>query len=83
VALAFLLLPMAGIKPIRRRLRKLPGLPAMLAAAGLSLGAMVCLSGCGSNGFFNQAAQSYTVVVTATDTVTNAHTSANVTLTVQ
>jgi hypothetical protein len=44
---------------------------------------MVCLSGCGSNGFFNQAAQSYTVVVTATDTVTNAHTSANVTLTVQ
>jgi hypothetical protein len=83
VALAFLLLPMAGIKPIRRRLRKMPGLPVMLAAAALSLGAMVCLSGCGSNGFFNQAAQSYTVVVTATDTVTNAHTSANVTLTVQ
>jgi hypothetical protein len=83
VALAFLLLPMAGIKPIRRRLRKLPGLPVMLAAAALSLGAMVCLSGCGSNGFFNQSAQSYTVVVTATDTVTNAHTSANVTLTVQ
>jgi Subtilase family len=84
MALAFLLLPMAGIKPLRRRLGKMPGLPVMLAAAALSLGAMVCFSGCGSNGgFFNQAAQSYTVVVTATDTVTNAHTSANVTLTVQ
>jgi hypothetical protein len=84
MALAFLLLPMAGIKPIRRRLRKMPGLPVILAAAALSLGAMVCLSGCGSNGgFFNQAAQSYTVAVTATDTVTNAHTSANVTLTLQ
>jgi sugar lactone lactonase YvrE len=84
VALAFLLLPMAGIKALRRRLQKMPGLPVMLAAAALSLGAMVCLSGCGSSGgFFNQATQSYTVVVTATDTVTNAHTSANVTLTVQ
>jgi hypothetical protein len=83
MTLAFLLLPMAGIKPIRRRLRKMPGLPVMLAAAALSLGAMVCLSGCSSGGFFNQAAMSYTVVVTATDTVTNTHTSANVTLTVQ
>lgn len=84
MALEFLLLPMAGIKPIRRRLRKMPGLLMMLAAAALSLGAMACLSSCGSNGgFFNQAAQSYDVVVTATDTVTRAHASANVTLTVQ
>jgi hypothetical protein len=83
-ALAFLLLPMAGAKPVRRRLRKMPGLLVMLAAAALSLGAIACLSGCGSNGgFFNQAAQSYDVVVTATDTVTSAHASANVTLTVQ
>jgi hypothetical protein len=45
---------------------------------------LACLSGCGSNGgFFNQAAKSYSVVVTATDTVTSAHASANVTLTVQ
>jgi hypothetical protein len=44
-----LLLPIAGIKPVRRRLRKLPGLPLVLAAAGLSLGVLVCLSGC-SNG---------------------------------
>jgi Bacterial Ig-like domain (group 3) len=83
MALAFLLLPMTDIKPIQKRLRKIPGLSVMLAAAALSLGAMVCLSGCGSNGFFDQAPRSYGVVVTATDTVTNAHTSANVTLTVQ
>jgi hypothetical protein len=85
VALAFLLLPIAGIKPVRKRLGKLPGLPVGLAAAALSLGAMVCLSGCGSSGvgFFNQAPKSYPVVVTATSTVTGAHSSTNVTLTVQ
>jgi len=83
MALALLLLPMAGIKPIQKRLRKIPGLSVMLAAAALSLGAMVCLSGCGSNGLFDQAPRSYIVVVTATDTVTNDRTSANVTLTVQ
>jgi hypothetical protein len=85
MALAFLLLPMAGIKPVRRRLRKLPGLPVLLATVALSLGTMVCLSGCGSSGvgFFNQAPKSYTVVVTATDMVTGAHSSTDVTLTVQ
>ncbi len=83
IALAFLLLPVAGIKPVRRRLRSAPGLPAVLAVAALALGAMVCLSGCSSNGFFNQAATRYTVVVTATDAVTGAHSSTNVTLTVQ
>ena len=83
MALALLLLPMAGFKPVRRRLRKLPGLPVVLAAATLALGAMVCLSGCSSNGFFNQPATQYTVVVTATDVVTGAHSSTNVTLTVQ
>jgi hypothetical protein len=80
MALALLLLPMAGIKPVRRRLRKLPGLPVV---AALALGAMVCLSGCSSNGFFNQAVTHYTVVVTATDVVTGANSSTNVTLTVQ
>jgi hypothetical protein len=35
MALSLLLLPMAGIKPVRRRLRKLPGLPVVLAAAVL------------------------------------------------
>jgi hypothetical protein len=80
MALALLLLPMAGIKPVRRRLRKLPGLPVV---AVLALGAMVGLSGCSSNGFFNQAVTHYTVVVTATDVVTGANSSTNVTLTVQ
>jgi hypothetical protein len=85
MALAFLLLPMAGVKPVRRRLRRLPSLPVVLAAVALSLGAMVCLSGCGSSGvgFFNQAPKSYTMVVTATDTVTGAYSSTNVTLNVQ
>jgi hypothetical protein len=83
MALAFLLLPIAGIKRVRRRLRTMPGLPVMLAAAALSLGTIVCLNGCSSNGFFNQAITHYTVVVTATDTVTGAHSSTNVTLTVQ
>jgi hypothetical protein len=49
----------------------------------LALGAMVGLSGCSSNGFFNQAVTHYTVVVTATDVVTGANSSTNVTLTVQ
>jgi hypothetical protein len=84
MALALLLLPMAGIKPVRRRLRKMPGLPVVVAAVALSWGAMVCLSGCGRGiGFFNQAPESYTVVITATDTVTGAHSSTNVTLNVQ
>ena len=52
------------------------GLLVMLAAAALSLGAMVCLGGCGSNGLLDQAPRSYNVVVTATDTITNARTSA-------
>jgi hypothetical protein len=83
MALALLLLPMAGIKPVRRRLRNLAGLSMVLVAA-LSMGALVCLSGCGSgSGFFNQAPTHYTVAVTATDTVTGAHSSTNVTLNVQ
>jgi hypothetical protein len=82
MALAFLLLPVAGIKPVRRRLRKMPGLPVVLAAAALSLGAMVCLSGCGSSGF-TQGSKSYTVAVIATDAVTGAHSSISVTLTVE
>jgi NHL repeat len=83
MALALLLLPMAGLKRMRRRLWKLQCLPVVLAVAALSLGAMACLSGCSSNGFFNQAPAQYTVMVTATDTVTGAHSSTNVTLTVQ
>jgi hypothetical protein len=81
VALGFLLLPMAGMNIVRRRLRHMPRLMIALALV-LSLGALLGLSGCGGNGA-NQTAKSYTVVVTATDVTTGAHTSANVTLIVQ
>jgi hypothetical protein len=83
MTLALLLLPMAGINRIRRRLWKLQCLLVVLAVGALSLGAMACLSGCSTNGFFSQAPTQYTVLVTETDTVTGAHSSANVTLTVQ
>ncbi len=84
VALGLLLLPLAGMKRVRRRLRQMPRLPVLLAVVALSLGAMVGLSGCGtSGGFFNQGAKSYSVVVTAKDAVTGVQNSTNVTLTVQ
>jgi hypothetical protein len=44
---------------------------------------MACLSGCSSNGFFNQVPAQYTVAATETDTVTGEHSSTNVTLNVQ
>jgi hypothetical protein len=83
VALGFLLLPLAGMKSVRRRLRQMPRLTVALAVMVLSLGALLGLSGCGGNGSSNQTAKSYTVAVTATDVTTGAHSSANVTLNVQ
>jgi hypothetical protein len=80
VTLGFLLLPLAG----RKRLRQMPRLLVVLFAMAVSMGAVLGLSGCGSDaGFFNQPAQSYTVTVIATDLTTNATVSTNVTLTVQ
>jgi hypothetical protein len=79
IALAFLLLPCTRVK--RMWLRKAPGLPLVLAAALLSLGAMAGLSGCGTSGY-GLTPKSYTVVAIATDAVTGAHSSVNVTLTV-
>jgi hypothetical protein len=83
VALGFLLLPLAGMKTVRRRLRQMPSLTVALAVVVLSLGALLGLSGCGGSSAANQTAKSYTVVVTATDVSTGAHTSTNVTLNVQ
>jgi hypothetical protein len=83
MALGFLLLPLAGMKQVRRQLRRMPRLPVVLAVAALSLVAVLGLSGCGGSGAANQAAKSYTVVVTATDVTTGAHISTNVTLNVQ
>jgi DNA-binding beta-propeller fold protein YncE len=83
LALGFLLLlPLAGMKSVRGRLRQMPHLTA-LAVMTLSLGVVLGLSGCGGNGAANQIAKSYTVVVTATDVTTSAHSSTNVTLIVQ
>jgi hypothetical protein len=62
-----LLLPVAGMRRVRRRLRKMPSLPVVLQ----------------QRWFFNQVPKSYSVVVTATDTVAGAHSSTKVTLTVQ
>jgi sugar lactone lactonase YvrE len=77
IALAFLLLPCTRVK----RMWKAPGLPLVWAAALLSLGAMAGLSGCGTSGY-GLTPKSYTVVAIATDAVTGAHSSVNVTLTV-
>jgi len=66
VLLGLLLLPLAGIRRMRRAQRKFSKLLSVaLLAAGL--GAITVLSGCGStNGFFGQSAQTYSITVTAT-----------------
>ena len=88
VALGFLLWPLAGLKPTRRRLRQI-SLPLLLATAALSLSAGLTLSGCGGGGSSSSSSQttptpmSYTVVATATDSTRNAISSTSLTLTVQ
>ncbi len=83
VTLGFFLLPLAGMKSVRRGLRQMPRLTVALAIMILSLGSVLGLSGCGGNDAANQTAKSYTVAVTATDVTTGAHSSVNVTLNVQ
>jgi trimeric autotransporter adhesin len=88
VALGFLLLPLLGMKAARERLRQMPRLPAVLLAVGLSLGAVLGISGCSGGSVTpptttTPAAQTYTLVVTATDTTTKAQSTTNLTLTVQ
>ena len=86
VALGFLLLPLAGLKQVRRRLRNMPRLMAMLALAVLSLGAVLGMTGCGGSpaqSSTNPTPTSYAVKVIAADATTAATTSINLTLTVQ
>jgi hypothetical protein len=83
LALGFFLLPLAGMKPVRKRLRQMPHLTAALAIMILSLGSLLGLSGCGGNNTPSQTAKSYTVAVTATDVTTGSHSSVNLTLNVQ
>jgi hypothetical protein len=83
VALGFLLLPLAGMKSVHRRLRQIPRLTVALAVMVLSLGALLGLSGCGGSNSPSATAGTYTVAVTATDVTTGAHSSVNVTLNLQ
>jgi hypothetical protein len=81
-ALGFLLLPFIVLNTVRRRLKMIPRLTVALTVMVLSVGALLGLIGCGGNAP-TPTGNSYTVVVTATDTATNAHSSINLTLNVQ
>jgi hypothetical protein len=83
VAFGFFLLPLVGMKSVRRRLRQMPRLTAALAIMILSLGSLLGLSGCGGSDGANQTAKSYTVAVTAADAATGAHSLTNVILSVK
>jgi len=78
-----LLLPLLGVKRVRGGLRQMRGLTLGLVAGFVLLAGMAGLSGCGSSGPNYPPEQTYTVTVTVTDIVTGAHTSTNLTLTVQ
>jgi hypothetical protein len=83
VAVGFLLLPLAGMKSVRRKLRQIPRLTVAVAVMVLSLGTLLGLSGCGGSSSPSPTPKTYTVVVTATDATTAAHISVNLTLNVQ
>jgi sugar lactone lactonase YvrE len=95
ITLSLLLLPLTGIRAARKRL---PQLPLVLLAVGLSLAAVLGMSGCGGHNAAPTptptptptpaptpapAAQTYTVVVTATDATTMIQSMTSLTLTVQ
>jgi hypothetical protein len=82
-SLGFLLLPLFGMKAVRRRLRCLPSLPVVLFTVVLC--AILGISGCsgGSSPQPTTTAQNYTVTVTAKDVTNGAQNSMNFILTVQ
>jgi hypothetical protein len=63
-----LLLPLAGAKRFRARLKTLPRLLLLLLFGGLSLGLVAGLGGCGSGGFLGSppGQTSYTITISAT-----------------
>jgi hypothetical protein len=77
---AVLLLPLLGVRPLRRKLRRLPLSVRALLLCALALGGMASLSGCGG-GYFGPTPQTVTLTVTGTSG-TLQH-STTVTLTVQ
>lgn len=85
VALGILVLPLVGMRSSRRRLPRIYQVFAPLLLAALALGTMVTLSACsgGGNSSSGPTAQTYTLVVTATDATTGTRSSTNLTLTVQ
>jgi hypothetical protein len=86
VSMGFLLLPLLGLKPVRKRFRQISHFSAM-AVAVVSLGALLMgLSGCGGSSSklsSSQPATNYSVAVTATDATTGVQHTTNLTLTVQ
>jgi hypothetical protein len=86
VTMGFLLLPLLGLKGLRKRFRQISHF-SVLAVAIVSLGALLMgLSGCAgsaSKPASSQPSANYTVVVTATDATTGVQHTTNSTLTVQ
>jgi sugar lactone lactonase YvrE len=66
MALGLLLLPLAAIKPARKRMQRMPRIWALLLFAVLGLGAATGLSGCSGGGFFNAHIVNSAITVTAT-----------------
>ncbi|MGB8535616.1 MAG: FG-GAP-like repeat-containing protein [Acidobacteriaceae bacterium] len=62
-----LLLPLIGVRSVRRRLRKVPPFLAAALLAVLSLTAVAGLSGCSGAGLFAERKVPYTITVTATE----------------
>jgi hypothetical protein len=62
-----LLLPLFGIRSVRRRLRKIPPFLGVALLAVLSLTAVAGLSGCSGAGLFAARKVPYTITVTATE----------------
>ncbi|WP_446743002.1 hypothetical protein [Silvibacterium acidisoli] len=95
LALGVLLLPFAGMRSARRRLRQKSALFMPVLIVGFALGTLAALSGCGGGGSTGSststttsgstapASETYSLTVTATDAVAGANSSTALTLTVQ
>jgi hypothetical protein len=62
-----LLLPLLGVRTVRRRLRMIPPFLGVALLAVLSLTAVAGLSGCSGAGLFAERKVPYTITVTATE----------------
>jgi len=62
-----LLLPLLGVRAVRRRLRRIPPLLSVALFAALSLAATAGLNGCSGAGLFAARKVPYSITVTATE----------------